>query len=279
MKMSAHSSRDDFNAQIQYLENLGYRERRHVLWHRNKPRLARHIYKFREFHAPTTVERLRDILLQNRLRLASPKEFNDPFDMAVKIVIEGSKKQIRQRLDTVLKQRGMKWPVRRREIARVMRNFGEGVALQAQTSFRDTITAAGVCSFGGDPRSILMWSHYADCHSGVCLQFEVARDLATFAQALPVNYSKEYPVLNWVNERKSIVDMLLRKYVGWKYEQEHRIVIREAAGQFINFRPVAPERTARGFSAPNLYRAFTDAGKFRLNIKREKNLNDQKASC
>lgn len=294
MEAPSPSSRDEFNAQIQYLESLGYRERRYTLWHQNTPRLSRYIYKFRAFDAvdPTSIERVRDILIQSRLRLASPKDFNDPFDMAAKIVIEGTRGEIRQRLDTVYKDRGMKWAVRQREIARVMLNLNEGVVSKAQEWFRDRINAAGICSFGGNPRSILMWSHYADHHRGVCLQFEIARNLGIFALAFPVAYSEEYPVLNWVNEQEKIVDVLLRKFIGWKYEEEQRIIIPELAGKFIGFRSVAltgiiigcsasnetvdrlneiiGERISQGLAAPKLYRAFKDDGKFRLIIKREK---------
>jgi hypothetical protein len=117
MKAPGPPSRDEFAAQIQYLESLGYRERRYVLWHRNKPRLRRHIYKFRAFNSSDreSIERFRDILIQSRLRLASPREFNDPFDMIPKIVIEGTAAEIRQRLDAVYKGQGIEWAERRKQ--------------------------------------------------------------------------------------------------------------------------------------------------------------------
>jgi hypothetical protein len=211
--------------------------------------------------------------------------------MIPKIVIEGTAAEIRQRLDTVYKGQGIKWAERRKQTQRLMRNFDDSLALKAQQSFRDSINAAGVCSFGENPRSILAWSHYADSHRGVCLQFEVARSLAIFGQALPVNYSEEYPTLNWVNQSEKIVEVLLTKYIGWKYEEESRIIIQESAGQFIDFQPAAlsgiiigcsaseetvaqlneliHERISRGFPAPRLYRAFADDGKYRLLIRKE----------
>jgi hypothetical protein len=253
MKVPVSSSRDDFNAQVKLLESLNYRERRYALWHHNKPRLPRYIYKFRAFDASdsTSIERIRDILVHCRLRLASPGEFNDPFDMMVNIVIEGPQAEIRKRLETICKERGMKWADRRKEVSLMMRNLNDEGALRTQELFRASISKAGVCSFGGNPRSILMWSHYTDYHRGVCPQFEVARDLSTFAQALPVNYSQEYPVLNWVNESESITGKLLTKFVGWDYEEERRIIIQEAAGQFIDFRPAALAGIIIGCSASN----------------------------
>jgi len=185
----------------------------------------------------------------------------------------------------------MKWEERRRETRRLLQNLEE-VALRAQEAFRATIGNYGVCSFGGNSRSILAWSHYALDHRGLALQFETAQDIAVFGQALPVNYSKDYPVLNWVNETERIVDVLLRKYQGWEYEDELRIVRPEEAGQFINFRPIAlsgiiigcsanektidrlndiiAERKSLSLPPPRLYRAFTHESKFRLVLKIEK---------
>ena len=52
-----------------------------------------------------------------------------------------------------------------------------------------------------------------------------------------MNYSNEYPVLNWVKDSDKILDKaLLKKYEGWKYEDEFRILLPEQARQFINFR-------------------------------------------
>ena len=288
----------DFNTLVKHLSGLGYRERRKTLWRRNRPRQPRFLYKFRSFDASdsTSVERLRDILLQSRLRLSSPTEFNDPYDMAVKIVVEGTAVQIRQRLERLLTVRGMKFAARQRELNRMMANQA-GVASRAESSFRETIRAFGVCSFGGDPRSILMWSHYARDHRGVCLQFELARDVRTFAQALPVNYSQDYPILNWVNEAESVTSVLLRKYKGWEYEHEQRITLPDAAGTFIYFRPVAlpgmiigcsasdetverlndliRERSLLAFPPLKLYRTYKHDSKYRIIIKKERTVTNK----
>lgn len=227
----------EFYAQVNFLQNLGYSERRRVLWHRHKPRLRRFLYKFRVFDVmdATSIDRVRDIVIENRLRLSPPGELNDPFDIAVNVIIDGTA-EISERLTPLLKKIVKGWEARQRETRRFLQKREE-LASKAQDSFRATITTAGVCSFGGNPRSILAWSHYALEHRGVCLQFETARDLAVFGQALPVNYSNEYPVLNWVKDSDKILDKaLLKKYEGWKYEDEFRILLPEQARQFINFR-------------------------------------------
>ena len=73
-----------------------------------------------------------------------------------------------------------------------------------------------------DPASILMWSHYADHHRGICLEFHVANVL--FLRAWKAAYCSEYPV--WVPQdwRKIALDVILTKPKSWEYEQEFRIV-------------------------------------------------------
>ncbi|MSP39473.1 MAG: DUF2971 domain-containing protein [Deltaproteobacteria bacterium] len=282
-----------FKGFVKRLDGLGYRKRRQVLWRQVRPSLCRFLYKFRPFDPSnsTSVDRLRDILFQSRLRLSSPTEFNDPYDMAAKIIVEGPRAAIRQKLDRLFRERGVKWEARKREVSRMMANL-DSVVSRARISFAESTAAVGVCSFGGDPRSILMWSHYATDHRGVCLQFEVARDIATFAQALPVNYSEDYPVLNWLNEAKGITVVLLRKYQGWAYEKERRIIVPESAAQLLYFRSAAlsgiiigcsassatveqlkdlvKERSSFGFPPLKIYRAFKHDSKYRLIINKDR---------
>lgn len=275
------------------LQGLGYRDRKKFL-RDQKPRLDRFLYKFRSL-VPSdvkSVERMRDILVECRLRLSSPAEFNDLFDMSGKLEAGGPPSEIRKRLDKIMKTQGVRWNDRKKQITKIMSHAdSEGAFLKSQETFEKTVYRAGVCSFAGDPLSILMWSHYAANHEGVCLQFELARDPRTFAQALPVDYNDDYPIVNWVTGMNEINIPLLRKHTGWKYERERRIIIPESAGQFIKFGPAAlsgiivgcrasdptvkqlrdllTERSSRGFPPPKLYRAYKHKDKYRLLLKKE----------
>ena len=79
-----------------------------------------------------------------------------------------------------------------------------------------------------DPCSSLMWSHYANNHRGICLEF--ATDNPLFDQAQRVDYSLEYPVwLPHQEEEKTAWDLLLTKSDDWEHEREFRVVgVREA---------------------------------------------------
>jgi hypothetical protein len=71
--------------------------------------------------------------------------------------------------------------------------------------------------------STLMWSHYADNHRGICLEFST--DHSLFGSAQKVEYLSSYPGWN----PKALMDrtsphMLLSKSSDWSYEKEYRIV-------------------------------------------------------
>jgi hypothetical protein len=73
------------------------------------------------------------------------------------------------------------------------------------------------------PDSTLMWSHYADNHRGICLQFALGHPL--FGSAQKVEYLSSYP--KWAPQ--SLLDgssqrVLLTKSDDWEYEQEYRII-------------------------------------------------------
>src|ERR1017187_9147208 len=72
------------------------------------------------------------------------------------------------------------------------------------------------------PHSTLMWSHYADNHRGVCLEFSVDDPIFGFAQE--VTYLSSYP--QWAPHSLMSTDqppVLLTKSDDWEYEREYRI--------------------------------------------------------
>jgi hypothetical protein len=76
------------------------------------------------------------------------------------------------------------------------------------------------------PDSTLMWSHYAENHRGICLEFGVA-DNMLFRFARKVQYRDEYP--RWVpcdiNDKPDRVgELILTKSSDWSYEEEYRLI-------------------------------------------------------
>jgi len=73
------------------------------------------------------------------------------------------------------------------------------------------------------PDNILMWSHYADNHRGISLEFDATVQL--FWTALQVQYTKEYPAIPPYNLNPDhVANAILTKSDVWQYEQEFRIM-------------------------------------------------------
>lgn len=209
------------------------------------------LYKFR----PIDNSKLRPFLLENELYLSSRKQFNDPFDATVLPVIPDSGIRRREWAKSVAKNVGATYKQRKEFIAKM---HDAKVAKERILKGIEThLDSAGVFSFAGDPRDILMWSHYADSHRGVCLRFEIALDVETFLHALPVRYSDDYPVVEWMtaNDGKNLInDVLLKKANHWSYEQERRFVLPEVAGRLMCYKPSALTHVIYGCNT-------TDAGR------------------
>src|ERR1035438_6627432 len=63
--------------------------------------------------------------------------------------------------------------------------------------------------------SILMWSHYARNHTGVCLEFRV--DDSLFGHALKVDYLENYPSFTPQDANIDPTSMILAKAKDWAY--------------------------------------------------------------
>ena len=71
-----------------------------------------------------------------------------------------------------------------------------------------------------------MWSHYANDHKGICLEF--ANNNPLIRHARPVHYKKIYP--EWTPQSygpgndANALELVLTKAMDWWYEREWRII-------------------------------------------------------
>ena len=73
------------------------------------------------------------------------------------------------------------------------------------------------------PENILMWSHYADNHRGICLAFNT--DIQLFGSALEVQYVQDCPCVNPnMLTPDAVIAAILTKSDVWRYENEFRIL-------------------------------------------------------
>lgn len=256
--------------------------------------MSRFLYKYRSLNPEDkqSVQQSRDLLVFNQLWLSSPSNFNDPFDMRASFELEGSAKDRRIEMDAWMREQRV--PLRDREsrIAKIASLGPDKLLARCQETNERVVRGLGVCSFARDRKSILMWSHYADSHSGYCVGFERARDPATLITALPVKYRIKHPTVRW-NGRSNLDDigrMALTKHCGWSYESESRIVRHGAAGTKLPINPGAltllilgctiqpaaesalrdlmRERRDRGMQTPAVYRATRHNTRYAIRVER-----------
>ena len=193
-----------------------------------------HFYKYRSI-GNDQVNFTKDILTKNELYWASPLSFNDPFDCAPVHVLAGSylkrklaiRRIIRDKMPRLSKQ-----DVKARTTA-AMRRSPKDIERMMSESQAALMENTGVCCLSAIPDNILMWSHYADSHRGICLRFtpEVKKlaqpkaDDLHFELSFPVKYSDTRPKIDilWRDRPDLLEKMLLTKADFWSYEHEWRM--------------------------------------------------------
>ena len=85
--------------------------------------------------------------------------------------------------------------------------------------------------------NLLMWSHYADCHRGICIEFKTTVGTLFGCDLLDVVYAPDYPKLNVCDKPdvEFVKQCVRTKSVDWAYEEEWRIIYTETGPQ--SFRP------------------------------------------
>jgi hypothetical protein len=196
-----------------------------------------HYEKFRPDWLPTT-------LREQKLRCSDPAKLNDPWDCKpwfdCRPMAEDPKK-LETMLDSFRKTTGIELVNHpgRPGFDDWLRNSPEklkDVLANLSRSFQLEISKRRIYCLTPDPRSTLMWSHYAENHRGICLEFHFGKLL--FLNAWKVIYRSAYPV--WVpQEMPAIADeAILTKSTDWEHEQEFRLV---GSPNYAEGRPLKPE--------------------------------------
>lgn len=184
-----------------------------------------YLYKFR------SIETLNKILDNNGLWFARPSSFNDPFDCQIEIDTNNTFEEIinyffslrEYKIDGYQKLTNDLIEVRAKEYYENPEKFKQFINGIMSASLNNL----GVCCFVKEPPlNILMWSHYANSHQGVCLKFSVLNDLEFFTTPIPINYQKEYPLFNYLKDGKDKLAsaMIGTKSKDWEYESELRVI-------------------------------------------------------
>lgn len=182
---------------------------------------------------------LRNIITTNTIRLSNPRYFNDPFDCRMTFA-KGSTSLsgIRDYFDTTFGRYGTPEEKTLAEKTTKFFSLFPGAAIEKLrgiviTGQNDTRLDANrfLCLFqptdNSMPDDLLLWSHYADGHRGICLQFDKAILLANYL-CKPVTYTTNLPSFEEyaAADGESFAELVVfRKAKQWEYENEWRILI------------------------------------------------------
>jgi hypothetical protein len=183
------------------------------------------LYKYRAYSA-----RALEMLIRRELYFASPPSLNDPYDCRINIreslsgAIQRANESGNQKLQQKLE--------RLRKIEHVYQKMDADLA------------ELGVLSLAKSADSILMWSHYAENHTGFCAGFQLSEKFTTHINdeqivgAIDVSYTESNPFIDYFEEIVandkppeweefwlSLLSMgMVAKAKPWQYEQEVRVL-------------------------------------------------------
>ncbi len=241
--------------------------------------LPRLLYKYRSLSDGSKKYTL-DIFRKCELYFSTPQNFNDPFDCKLSPIIESPKKFA----EAMAKRQTLNY---KKEDVESSLNANPDLLQNMKDVVRNVMNRHGICCFSKKNADLLMWSHYADCHTGICLGFDVKKDPGFFTFPIKVNYQDAYPKIDISEEGKLIeyvIALMSTKYSEWSYEEEIRIM--KNSNKAYSFEPSALVSVIFGCKVedavieelkhvvetnPNLkhvkfYKAVMDDTDFKLNI-------------
>lgn len=186
------------------------------------------VYKYRNwkngFH--------RNILLHNEIYLASPKEFNDPFDCRIS---ENFSSLSEEQLVTYFSIISNRENGTKDKVVDPYKIYSDRNSIQNHRdliNFQNQDTYYGILSLGLSWHSILNWSHYAECHRGFCVGFDLKKlqETGFFHKGDKVCYVQNYPCIvpkaDKTNEesRENAFIKTHTKAKDWEREEEYRLL-------------------------------------------------------
>ncbi|PHK92948.1 hypothetical protein CR162_21185 [Pseudoroseomonas rhizosphaerae] len=194
-----------------------------------------YLYKYRSMDGSAR-DRTRSIFSDNKLWFAQASDFNDPFDSAPGFSVEAPAPTFLRYIEKLFKKKGGQvlgadkhaLRARLREIQREPQSIQKSPDFVAEMRRATAlgVNQAGVLSLSARPDAVLMWSHYASSHTGICLRFRATEGIIPFRAAQRIVYQAERPVLNPVFDEPDAImaKTFLTKADFWQYEEEWRVI-------------------------------------------------------
>lgn len=198
-----------------------------------------YLYKYRTIDKYTI-----KTLKNNELYFSFPSEFNDPFDVKIDFNFEGEKADWKKYLLNISPYNSES------KIEKILNSFEEynynirELPTFDKENYFNAAESIIILCLSELNDNILMWTHYANNHKGICLGFKttsISNSIGLefedsfrfnpsmkkgFLPTYKVKYKKERPEpFNPLKDsKKKLFEFAKTKYLNWEYENERRII-------------------------------------------------------
>jgi len=169
-----------------------------------------------------------DIIDNGRLYCSAPESFNDPFECQANISFDApiALKNARAKERILKENPGM----RKSQVEQFAKIRWQQIEQDGLHEFLHWLrNDTGIVSFSTCNDDILMWSHYAGSHQGICIEFKCTDEshVDFFGQIQAVQYQLDLPEVNFykIDMLERAKAFILTKADQWSYEKEWRLLI------------------------------------------------------
>lgn len=168
-------------------------------------------------------------LKNNEITVTQPSEFNDIYDSTMHVDNKRSTLEVHDQFEKMWKKLGYKEQVLSDETKKLHLKDAE----KKDRHYLNYLTNDFyIDSFTSDKKNILMWSHYANCNRGICIEYDFTKWIAPIKKNIfPVTYIDQPVDLTDLcepieNDKISLamLSAVASKFEEWSYEKEWRLV-------------------------------------------------------
>jgi hypothetical protein len=191
-------------------------------------------------------EHQRKILTENMIFFSSACKFNDPFDSSISMQIEQIENMDDDKaLEYIGKYIKLQNPTLKdaeiKELAnkqydKTLLKDPENIISAHNNSIDLAYEDFGIFSLSEVSHNILMWSHYANSHRGICIGFDTAKLKQHIykmfekhrhtIEPYKVIYQTDYPTIDPnKSARENFLNQFTVKSIDWCYEKEWRYIL------------------------------------------------------
>lgn len=184
------------------------------------------VYKYADFETA-----INKILIAGTLKFSNPIEFNDPFDCNENLIVLNHNKELVENLINSSTYNNLSRKVKRK----IKRDVFKKTIYRSE--LKKERNRFKLSCFSAKNNEVLMWSHYADLHKGICIGFDFPHKYDEKFILCPIKYLKSIVPLDGSSD---LITTLLywqtTKSIRWEYEDEIRAITKSNSDELLELR-------------------------------------------